>query len=589
MAEGAGAASGTADGGSGIDDFVALARSLLRALCASPQAMALLALAAGLCAVVAATTFMQLRLNAWTKAFYDTLADKDISGFGRQLVLYLFIAGTLLALNVAQKRLNLTMKMKLREGLTRDLIAQWLAPGRVFLIAGAGLIGVNPDQRVHEDVNHLAELSTDLGVGLLQSALLLLSFIGVLWSLSEGVLLSLGGRPFSIPGYMVWAALIYAGAASLLSWRAARRLVPINAERYARESNLRFALVHASEHGEGIAVHRGEADEKLRLNEKFDRLLDVLRAHVGVTTLLTWVTAGYGWITLVAPIIVVSPAYFSGSLTFGGLLMAVGAFEQVNLSLRWFVDNAGAIADWRATLLRVAGFRRALEAQDRVDGVSRIRLAVSPDNTLRFDDLVVISPSARIGIDAAQVEIAPGEHTLIVGAPGSGKTTLFRALAGLWSWGAGGIQLPSDDRIMFMPKRAYMTDGSLRENLAYPAQADQFASTHFEEALARMGLDHLVRRLDERERWDRELTEAEQQSLAFARLLLHKPLWVIVDSAMDSLPAAARKTLFEMFGRELSASTLINISGPQGADPFFRRVLHLVALQPRSTGAKLGR
>jgi vitamin B12/bleomycin/antimicrobial peptide transport system ATP-binding/permease protein len=583
MAVQIGAASDVAAGGPERDDgdFIRLARLLLRALGASPQKTALLGLAAALLAVVAATTFMQIRLNLWTRAFYDALAGRDVAGFGRQILLYIFIGGALLALNVAQRWLSLTMKMKLREGLTRDLIAQWLVPKRAFLIGGAGAIGVNPDQRIHEDANHLSEVSTDLGVGLLQAALLLVCFIGVLWNLSRGVVLSFRGVQFSIPGYMVWAALAYASVAALLSWRAGRRLIPLNAERYARESNLRFALVHANEHSEGIAVHRGETEESARLNGHLDRLLVILRSVIGVTTRLTWVTAGYGWFTIVAPIIVASPAYFAGNLSFGGLLMAAGAFDQVQQSLRWFVDNVGAIADWRATLLRVGGFRRALEDMDRIGGdAPRIELAVSTEKNLEFDNLAVISPSGRIELDQPHVQIAPGQHTVIVGAPGAGKTSLFRAIAGMWSWGAGRIALPADDRMMFMPKRPYIPDGSLREILAYPAAAGKFSKAQFKDALTRMGLAHLVDRLDQSGRWDQDLSDAEQHSLAFARLLLHRPLWVVVDSAIDSLSAAARKALFDLFDQELSGSTLINIAGPQGADPFFRRILYL-ARDPR--------
>ena len=297
---------------------------------------------------------------------------------------------------------------------------------------------------------------------------------------------------------------------------------------------------------------------------------------IGVTTRLTWVTAGYGWITIIAPIVVASPAYFAGSITFGGLLMAVGAFDQVQQSLRWFVDNVGVIADWRATLLRVGGFRRALEDMDCIGGgASRIALEVSPENKMQLDDLVVLSTSGAAVLDQAHVEIAAGEHTLIVGAPGAGKTSLFRAMAGLWTWGAGRILLPSGDRIMFMPKRPYIPDGSLRDILAYPAEAGHFASPQFEGALTRMGLAHLAGRLEESGHWDRNLTDAEQQSLAFARLLLHRPLWIIVDSAIDSLSAEARKALLGLFDEELSGSTLVNIAGPQGADPFFRRIVRL--------------
>ena len=262
MAEKTDAASeGVVDKAPRDEDFIGLARLLLRALGASRLRAALLGLSAGLFVVVGATAAMQIVLNVWTRTFYDSLAQKDIPEFGRQLVAYLFIAGALLALNVAQLWLNMTMKMKLREGLTRDLIAEWLTPRRAFLISGAGAIGVNPDQRIDADAGHLSDVSTDLGVGLLQSALLLVCFVGVLWSLSNGVVLSFLGRSFGIPGYMVWAALIYAGVASFFSWRVGRPLVPLNAERYARESDLRFALVHANEHSEGIAVHRGEGEE----------------------------------------------------------------------------------------------------------------------------------------------------------------------------------------------------------------------------------------------------------------------------------------------------------------------------------------
>ena len=222
----------------------------------------LLWLSAGLVVVVSATAYGQIKLNAWNKPFYDALSSKDLAGFAAQLLVFVYIAGALLVLNVAQTWLNQMAKIKLREGLTRDLIAQWLKPRRAFLLAGAGEIGVNPDQRIHEDAHHLAELSTDLGVGLLQATLLLVSFIGVLWILSAGVVFEFQGRTFAIPGYMVWCALFYAGAASWASWRIGRPLIELDAERYARESDLRFALVHVNEHRDEIAAHRGELGEQ---------------------------------------------------------------------------------------------------------------------------------------------------------------------------------------------------------------------------------------------------------------------------------------------------------------------------------------
>jgi vitamin B12/bleomycin/antimicrobial peptide transport system ATP-binding/permease protein len=544
----------------------------------------LLWLGAGLALVVGATVYGQIRLNAWSRPFYDALSRKDLSGFTSQLLVFVVIAGALLVLNVAQTWLNQMTKLTLRDELTRDLFAQWLSPRRAFLLAGAGEVGVNPDQRVHEDARHLAELSTDLCVGLFQATLLLMSFVAVLWFLSAGVVFEFQERTFVIPGYMVWSALFYAGVASWASWRVGRPLIQLNAERYARESDLRFALVHVSEHAEGIAVHRGEAGEKSRLQRELDSLLAVLRGLVGLTTRLTWVTAGYGWFTIIAPIVVASPAYFMGNLSFGGMLMAVGAFEQVQQSLRWFVDNVGVIADWRATLFRVGGLRCALIEMDKLgDHESQIELAWTGEDKLRLEDLGVSSPTGYTALNESHVEIMPRDHVLILGAPASGKTSLFRAMAGLWSWGKGKITLPPAEHIMFMPKRPYIPDGALRDVLAYPASSQRFTKQEFEAALANMGLSYLSCWLDREARWDKELSEPDQQALAFARVLLHKPRWVIVDEAIGSLRQDARIKLFDIFEKELATTALIYISGSQTKDKFFTRILRLtrVAQTPR--------
>ncbi len=566
------------------DDLVSQLKAILQVFRNSSRRGALLWLGAGLALVVGATVYWQIKLNAWNRPFYDALSRKDLSAFASQLLVFVGIAGALLVLNVAQTWLNQMTKVTLREELTRDLFDQWLSPRRAFLLAGAGEVGVNPDQRVHEDVRHLAELSTDLCVGLFQATLLLMSFVVVLWFLSAGVVFEFQGRSFVIPGYMVWSALFYAGVASWASWLVGRPLIQLNAERYARESDLRFALVHVNEHAEGIAVHRGEADEKSRLQRELDSLLVVLRGLVGLTTRLTWVTAGYGWFTIIAPIVVASPAYFMGNLSFGGMLMAVGAFQQVQQSLRWFVDNVGVIADWRATLFRVGGLRCALIEMDRLgDHASQIELAWSGEDKLRIEDLGVISPTGYTTLNESRVEIMPKDHVLILGAPASGKTSLFRAMAGLWSWGKGKITLPPAEHIMFMPKRPYIPDGALRDVLAYPASSQIFTTGELEAVLASMGLSYLSVWLDREARWDKELSEPDQQGLAFARVLLHKPRWVIVDEAIGSLREEARAKLFDIFEKELATTAVIYISGSQTKDKFFTRVLRLTK-QPRGPG-----
>ena len=331
-----------------------------RAFLGSPLRGLLFWVSLGIFALIIATAFGQVLLNRWNQPFYDAIERRNVPDFLHQLTVFAWIAGGLLLLNIAQGWLNRYLHIKLREGLVRDLLDEWLRPGRALRLKRSGEIGVNPDQRLHEDAWHLADLSADLGIGFVQASVLLASFIGVLWAISEGFVFHYGAYSFAIPGYMVWAALAYAGVASGISWLLGRPLIRLNADHYAREADMRAALVRASDGIEGISGEKAEAEEKDRLLLHLKAVVLTTRRIMSAAIRLQWFTAGYGWVTVVAPIVIASPVYFAGDLTFGGLMMAAAAFTQVHSSLRWFVDNIGAIADWRATLLRVASFRLAL-------------------------------------------------------------------------------------------------------------------------------------------------------------------------------------------------------------------------------------
>ncbi|WP_174512808.1 ABC transporter ATP-binding protein/permease [Methylocella tundrae] len=550
---------------------------MMRALWASPERNQFLLLAFALCVVVGATAFGQIKLNAWNHPFYDALARKDLSGFLQQLWVFAMIASGLLILNVAQIWLNQITKLKLRARLTRELIDLWLGPRRAFRLANAGEIGVNPDQRIHEDARHLVELTTDLGIGLLQSTLLLASFIGVLWILSDGIGFNLFGHHVAVPGYMVWSALIYAGAASWMSWRVGNPLIQLNAERYGREAELRFALVRVNERNDAIAFYGGEEDEKQRLHNELQPVLDIMRRLVTGVTRLTWITAGYGWFAIVAPIVVAAPGFFSGDLTLGGLMMVVGAFNQVQQALRWFVDNFSAIADWQATLMRVATFRQALVDIDRLgNSAGRIEIAPSTEEKLQFDDLRVASPETCTRLSERHVTIKPGERILIIARPGAGRSNFFSAIAGLWPWGSGRISLPVGHAMMFLSNRPYLPPGTLRAAIAYPSPAKNFEEGAFAAALQRMGLARLLPDLDHSHRWERELGSDEQQSLQFARLLLHKPRWVLINEALDALDEDTRAIVIDLFSSELAGTAVLNIGRPDTQKGFFSRVLHLI-------------
>jgi len=566
-------------------DVVSQLEMMIRALWASRARNAILWLSGTAFAVIGATAYGQVRLNHWNQPFYDALARRQFREFATQLGVFAAIAGSLLALNVAQRWLGEMLKLKLREGLVDDLVEGWMQPRRAFHLSSAGPIGVNPDQRMHEDARHLTELSSDLALGLVQASALLVSFVGVLWAISSGFVLTIGGVALAVPGYMVWAAVLYAGSASLLTYWTGRRLIPDNAERYAREADLRYTLVRVNEHIDAITLAEGEADEALHIGRDLAAVLTAMRRLVTGLTRVTWVTAGYGWFTLVAPILVAAPLYFAGNLSFGGLMMAAAAFTQLQSSLRWFVDNFNTIADWRATLLRVASFRRAIvEAAILPEGQSRIELvekeagetARGEPAAIVMDHLEIASPAGCIKLEREHVEIGPGERVLVVGEPGTGKTLLFRALAGLWRWGAGRIVRPGAKELYYIPRTPYLPPGTLREVLAYPSGAGQFDERACASALSRLGLQRLIARLNESRRWDRELNEDEQQGVAFARLLLHAPRWVVVDGALDSLDVHTRELVVDLFGQELARSGLIYIGRGDPKGHFFSSVLRLI-------------
>ena len=558
---------------------------LMRAILASPVGKTLVLLAIVVVLVIIATAYGQISLNRWNKPFYDALSRRDLRSFLFQLGVFFMIAGFLLVLNVAQRWLVETLAVRLREGLVKSLLQDWMQPRQAFWLANSGTIGINPDQRMHEDARQLTTLSANLGTGLLQASILFCTFASVLWVLSREFSFRIGDWDYSIPGFMLWAAILYAFAGSLLSYWIGRSLIGRNAARYAREADLRFSLVRVNEHVDDISLAQGEADERRRIELNLGRVLAATRRIVIGETNLTWITAGFGWVTLVAPILVAAPLYFTGKISFGGLMMAAGAFTQAQSSLRWFIDNFSVIADWRATLLRVASFRHALMTIHEPRGFeSRITYIEGEPGAIAIDDLETVSSANADMLKETHVVVRSGERALILGAPGTGKTQLFRALAGLWPWGAGQITRPRGEQIFYLPRGTpYLPRGTLREVLAYPLKADTFMASAFTRALYRLGLERLVLLLDETHRWDRELSQDEQLCLVFARVLIQTPPWLLIDGTFGSLDDDVLELVVDVFNNELEHTGIIHIGGPGEAHPLFSTILHLIK-SPRTDG-----
>ncbi len=554
-------------------------RELLGALRVSVVGKTLAALAGGIFVVVAITAYGQIELNRWNQPFYDAISRRDVGDFIMQLGIFAVIAGGLLVLNVAQRWLVETLQLKLREAMVTDLVGLWLQPRRAFWLQGSGPMGAHPDQRMHDDTLKLCDLSVGLGVGLLQAAMLFGSFASVLWVLSKDFSIFWDGQDYAMPGFMLWAAIVYAIAGSLMTYWIGNGLVARNAERYAREGELRFSLTRINEHLDGISLAGGEADEKRRVAM---HLGDVLRATSRVVlglTNLTWVTAGFGWVTVIAPILVAAPLYFSGKVSFGGLMMAAAAFTQAQSSLRWFVDNFSLIADWRATLLRVAGLRQVLATDlEAQSGGSRIAYVEGEAGTFAIEALEVRAWAGDERLDAEHLVVHAGQRLLILGTPGTEKTLLFRAIAGLWPWGSGTVRRPRGETIHYMPRGTpYLPRGTLAEALAYGVEPSIHSREAMLDALASVGLQRLEPLLNKTGRWERELSMDEQLRLGFARVVLQAPHWLVMDEAFGAFDDDTLELIIDVLTSKLAHTGIVHIgSAGEAHGRLFTQVVHLV-------------
>lgn len=540
------------------------------------------AYASALVLVILATAYGTVLLNQWNAPFYNALERRDLAAFLLELRNFAMIAGALLVLNVVQAWLNQMTALYMREGLSRDVVDQWLNGARAYRLSVSSPLGVNPDQRLHEDARKLAEMTTSLSIGLFNATILLVSFIGVLWSLSSDFTFRIGEFSFQIPGYMVWGALVYALLASLLSQVVGRSLSKLNAERYGREADLRFSLMRANENLEAIALAHGEETERRHIHQSLDGVLASIRHLAWALTNLTWVTAGFGWLAIIVPILIASPAYFAGTITFGGLMMAAAAFTQVYSALRWYVDNFGAIADWRAALMRVTVFRAALTSMGETgSGAGRLELARSEDGTLRLEGLEIC---VRVNGDACEsafrlkerdVVVAPGDRVMVNGDQGVNRKLLFHAMAGLWPFGEGRIVLPGDAEMVFVPQSGYLPEGRLRSLLAYPVASARFSDAEMAEALGAVGLSEFTGRLDERARWERILDKDQQMALAFANILLRKPGWLVLQDVLEGLEPETESRLKALLAGMHGTGLIYLGRSPAFADATGARAIHL--------------
>ncbi len=532
---------------------------------------------------------MTVLLSYWNREFFNALQARDAEAF-RDLLFtwrdtdsglmpgFVLVAALYIFVAVYQLYLRQALQIRWREWVTQRQLAAWLADRAYYRVALTNPGTDNPDQRIAEDVRLFVDDTLTLGLGLMRATLTLVSFVFVLWALS-GPLEVLG---VSIPGYMVWVALLYAVLGTWLAHLIGRRLTRLNFNQQKVEADFRYALMRLRENAEGVALSGGEAGESAGLRRRFTALVQNWWALMVATKRLTFFTQGYGQVAVVFPIVVASPGYFAGRTQLGELTQTAGAFGQVQEALSWFVDNYARLTEWRATVTRLTSFTAALNeaARGAAGGVRTQR----GGNALALHDVSLALPDGRALLAPTSMTIAQGERVLISGASGSGKSTLFRAMAGIWPFGTGRVSLPADARALFLPQRPYLPLGTLRDVLCYPATADQVDDTALRATLHDVGLAALEPRLDEEDAWAQRLSGGEQQRVAIARALLQRPDWLFLDEATASLDPDSEARLMTLLLERLPAAAIISIAHRPALAAFHARRLVLAGQELRDAG-----
>lgn len=540
----------------------------------------------GLTAAAVALTLLQIALSYafsdWQRNAFDALDQRDAAAFQGQLGWFVALTGLSMAVAVGRLWARQVLAFLWRRWLVLKLQGAMLINHRHYRMEmGEGGVD-NPDQRIGENTRWATIMTVDLALGLLHSVALFACFAGLLWHLSGTLAVTIGGTTIGVPGSMLLAAALYSGLGALVVWRVGRAMPRIHLDRNQAEADHRFALLRIREHAEGIALIRGAADEERGLARAYGRMEGAMLRLLRSERQLMWLGAGYMAVAGVLPLLLGAPRFFAGAITLGVLMQMTQAFVEVTRALSWFVENWPRLADWRGHVVRVVELERACEAADGAAGQPGI--AIAPGPALRLSGLNLGTAGGRALVLDAEITLRPGERVLVTGESGSGKSTLFRAIAGIWPWGQGRIAMPDRTATLFMPQRPYLPLGSLHAALAYPAAPDTFGQADAAAALRRCRLGALVPQLDQVARWDRVLSLGEQQRLAFARLLLHRPRWVFMDEATSALDEANQAAMFALFEAELAGAALLSIGHRPGLDRYHDRVL---ALRPGPDGARL--
>ena len=510
-----------------------------------------------------ATVYASLLIADSQRHVVEDLEQRQPADFVVAATVYVGFLVLLVVVSAYRIYVRQVLEVRWRRNLTEHYVSRWIGPHAYGQSQLHGDLD-NPDQRIAEDIRDFVASALGLALSLLAAVATLVAFGGVLWKLSSDWRIPLDGSLLHVPGLLFWVALIAAGVSIAVTQLVGRRLVPINYDRLRFEADFRYGLVRFRDHVKEVALSRGDAVERKGASERFQHVYDVFLQLIRAERNLSLVTGGVGQLSGLLPLLLAMPAYFGGLLTLGMILQARVSYDQVSGALLWFVNAYREIARWRANVERLVAFADAMD--DTEQAFSRAGIQITPDggNVLRLRDLRLEAPIGETIIENANATIHEGERVALVGPVGKGKSTLFRAIAGIWPFGAGHIERPALDRILFVPQRPYLPIGTLRAVVSYPAAEGVFSDERIREVLTTLGIGDLGDRLGDQEPWDYALSGHEQQILAMARVLLHEPSWVLLDDATSGLDEATERRIYEVLVERLPHATLISLGAHAG-------------------------
>lgn len=516
-----------------------------------------------------ATVYVAVKFNDWNGVFYDALQAKNETVFWQQMGVFSYLAFGGIVIAVYKFYLTQILEMRWRKWMTSYYLQRWLSNQTFYKLEltrftkseGADTNAINtdnPDQRISEDVNQFTTQTISLCMGLLNSVVTLVSFVGILWGLSGAFTFALGGSSYTIPGYMLWAAVIYCLVGSVLTHYIGRSQISLNFFQQKYEADFRHHMVRVREYSESIALDKGEGVEKIQLDRRFTTVISNYLALIKAQKNLIWFTSFFGQAAIIFPFIVAAPRFFSGAIQLGQLMQIASAFGKVQDSLSWFVDSYSSLASWRATTDRLTSFDESMAKSECL--LSKQTLVDTDSNSLSTNDLTLSLPNGKVLLAHAALNAQAGDTILLSGPSGSGKSTLFRAFAGIWPFSKGQIHMPAN--AMFIPQHPYFPNGTLRDALAYPEPAAKYDDAALQTALTDALLPQLANRLDDKQAWGQMLSGGEQQRLAIARVLLKKPQWIFADEATSALDVEAENTLYKriIVGVLLAKGAIISIA-----------------------------